>query len=101
MDGSVHKHVNAEMVMAHYGYSGDGLGSVEAGTMTGIWPVNGNDLFPPAIQRLASLQEVLEQYHDPKKKLRVIFDLDPEFPVALVQVSGLFPAEWVAWLDKK
>lgn len=100
MDRSAHGKVTVEKAMAHFGYSGDGLGSVEAGTMTSIWPVDGNHIFPPAIQRIDSLRELLEQFRDPKKKLRVMFDLDPEFPVALVQISGLFPPEWVEWLDR-
>lgn len=60
-----------QSVAEHYGYS-------TVANKLGCWKIETG-----ALDRLAFLPEVL----DPKKKFRVTFDYDPEFPRALLQIS--------------
>lgn len=55
---------------AHFGYA-------EVANRIGHWPVDSGTL-----ERLKELPEIL----DAKKKTRIIFDYDPSFPRALLQV---------------
>jgi hypothetical protein len=57
-------------VEKHYGYT-------ESAHASAYWEINENTL-----ERLKLLPEAL----DPKKKIRVTFDYDPDFPRALIQV---------------
>lgn len=74
---SIRVAINTAAVLAHYGYEPGRLAPTR-----GIWE---ND--SAAIQRLSKLPELLERYGD--GKLRVVFDYDPEYPRALIQVWGL------------
>ena len=66
---------------AHFGYEV----KHESGAGTGCWPNDGKTI----MQNLRALPEVLEQFSDPKKRIRVVFDYDPDFPRALFQVWGM------------
>lgn len=68
-------------VLEHFGYA-DGL-SPDVGI--GCWP-NDVDLI---LARLAMLLEVLRQRDALKRTIRIVFDYDPDFPRALLQVWGL------------
>lgn len=41
------------------------------------------------MRNIRALPEILEQFTDPKEKIRIIFDYDPNFPRALFQIWGL------------
>lgn len=86
-------------ILAHYGYEGEGYGVIEEGTCVGIFPKDGNSIFPPAIERLRNLPEILQGDYCGEKKLRVTFDYDPEFPYAVLQISGLYSDEWIERID--
>ena len=60
----------SETVAAHYGYK-------SLSSKRGMWPIA-----PGVLDRLSRLPEVLDE----KKKFRVIFDYDPEFQRALIQI---------------
>lgn len=66
---------------AHFGYEV----KHESGAGTGCWPNDGKTI----MQNLRALPEVLERFSDPKKRIRVVFDYDPDFPRALFQVWGM------------
>lgn len=66
-------------VLEHFGYQ---KGS--AAPAVGNWANDGT-----VFNRLGSLPEVLERFADPQKKIRVIFDYDPNFPRTLLQVWGM------------
>lgn len=70
---------NPKDVFEHYGYEYDNpLQGV------GIWA---NET---VIQRLKNLPAIFEQYGYEKRKVKIIFDYDPDFPRALLQVWGLY-----------
>ena len=66
---------------AHFGYEV----KHESGVGTGCWSNDGKTI----MQNLRALPEILEQFSDPKKRIRVVFDYDPDFPRALFQVWGM------------
>jgi len=66
---------------AHFGYEV----KLEPGVGAGCWPNDGKTI----MQNLRALPEILEQFSDPKKRIRVVFDYDPDFPRALFQVWGM------------
>lgn len=57
-------------IAEHYGYT-------ETANTTGCWQIDETTL-----ERLKTLPEVL----DPKRKIRITFDYDPDFPRALIQI---------------
>lgn len=63
-------------VLAHYGYSKEALRK-EGETGTGIWDKE------EAFMRLDSLPEFMK-FVDDTKKVRVIFEYDPDYPKALL-----------------
>lgn len=75
--------VNPAMIAEHFGYSVDELAPTR-----GFWENNGE-----VLKRLSGVQEALEKFRDPKKKIRVIFDYDPDYPRALVQIWGMASEE--------
>lgn len=66
---------------AHFGYEV----KLEPGVGAGCWPNDGETI----MRHLRVLPEILENYTDPKKRIRVVFDYDPDFPRALFQVWGM------------
>lgn len=66
---------------AHFGYEV----KLEPGVGAGCWPNDGETI----MRHLRVLPEILEQFSDPKKRIRVVFDYDPDFPRALFQVWGM------------
>ena len=66
-------------VLEHFGYQKD-----SAAPALGNWANDGT-----AFRRLASLPEVLERFSNPEIRIRVVFDYDPAFPRALLQVWGM------------
>ena len=68
-------------VFAHFGYDH----AKTPGVGSGCWPNDGKTI----MRHLRALPEILEKYTDPKKKIRVVFDYDPDFPRALFQLWGL------------
>ena len=66
---------------AHFGYEV----KHESGVGAGCWPNDGETI----MRRLRFLPEILEGYTDPAKKIRVVFDYDPDFPRALFQIFEL------------
>lgn len=74
---SINTAIDAASVLAHYGYTPE-----KAAPARGIWA---ND--DTVLQRLSKLPELLEQHGS--GKLRIVFDYDPEYPKALIQVWGL------------
>lgn len=71
--------VNARLVAGHYGYTSDELAPTR-----GFWRNDGT-----VLKKLSEVQELLEKFGDPEKKIRVVFDYDPNYPRALIQVWGL------------
>ena len=71
-----------EKALAHFGYDRSGVAPA-----IGIWPNDGD-----ALIRLGHLPEVLRLHQAEKKKIRIVFDYDPDFPKALLQIWGLEPA---------
>ncbi len=69
-------------VLKHYGYHDESMAPT-----VGLWSNNGT-----AIARLENLPEVLSLYKAEKRKIRVVFDYDPDYPKALLQIWGLQPA---------
>ena len=51
----------------------------------GRWANDGEAI----MRNIRALPEILEQFTDPKEKIRIIFDYDPNFPRALFQIWGL------------
>lgn len=51
----------------------------------GCWANDGETI----MRNIRALPEILEQFTDPEKKIRIIFDYDPNFPRALFQLWGL------------
>lgn len=70
--------VNSRMVLEHYGYERDHDGP------RGFWSNDGT-----IFQRFCEIPEVIQQFG--RGKVRVIFDYDPDFPRALVQILGIVP----------
>ena len=68
-----------EKALAHFGYDRSGVAPA-----IGIWPNDGD-----ALIRLGRLPEVLRLHQAEKKKIRIVFDYDPDFPKALLQIWGL------------
>lgn len=75
-------HPDTEATLKHYGYDTE----IAAPAM-GLWSNDGT-----TISRLGKLPEVLSMYKAEKRKIRVVFDYDPDYPRALLQVFGLQPA---------
>lgn len=71
---------------AHFGYEV----KLEPGVGAGCWPNDGETI----MRHLRVLPEILENYTDPKKRIRVVFDYDPDFPRALFQLWGLEEVDW-------
>ena len=70
MEGESMNEPSTNTIAAHYGYT-------STANATGCWPIDQGTL-----ERLKTLAEVL----DPKKKIKVTFDYDPDFPSASLQV---------------
>ena len=68
-----------EEIFRHYGYPED---TPDKDVGIGLWDKS------DALDRLAKLPEMLP-YLDGNKKIRVVFDYDPDFPKALLQITGL------------
>lgn len=68
--------VNSGLVLDHYGYVKDVM------VHTGFWRNDGT-----IFQKLAQVPELIERYGN--GKIRAIFDYDPDFPRALIQIWGL------------
>ncbi|MCI8935189.1 MAG: hypothetical protein HFE80_11935 [Clostridiaceae bacterium] len=68
--------VNSSIVLEHYGHVKDLM------VHTGFWRNDGT-----IFQKLAQVPELIEQYG--KGKIRAIFDYDPDYPRALIQIWGL------------
>ena len=68
--------VNSGIVLEHYGHVKDIM------VHTGFWRNDGT-----IFQKLAQVPELIEKYG--KGKIRAIFDYDPDFPRALIQIWGL------------
>ncbi len=66
-------------VLVHYGYDPD-----KAAPTLGLWENNGT-----AINRLGSLPEAIKLYGKKTPKIRIVFDYDPDFSRALLQIWGL------------
>lgn len=66
--------LTTQEVIEHYGYK-------TAAGKSACWKIDRETL-----NQLSKLPEVL----DPKKKFRVTFDYDPEFPRALIQIEDMF-----------
>ena len=80
----MYKHVDAgdicrEDVLKHFGYS-----EADCAPSVGIWPNNDGTL-----SRLGRLPEVLQSFDGAKKKIRIVFGYDPNFPKALIQAWGV------------
>lgn len=71
---------------AHFGYEV----KLEPGVGAGCWPNDGETI----MRHLRVLPEILENYTAPKKRIRVVFDYDPDFPRALFQLRGLEEVDW-------
>lgn len=70
-------------LLLHFGYPKD---TQEKGVAVGCWEMS------EALDNLASLPGLLP-YLDKNKKIRIVFDYDPDFPRALLQVTGLKDSE--------
>lgn len=70
--------MNREEVFAHYGKTCP----KENGYSHGIWRRE------EALERLKKLPELLP-YLNPKRKIRITFDYDPDFPFALFTTENL------------
>lgn len=71
---------SGQEVLTHFAYG-------NTAPTNGIWPNDGT-----ALGRLGKLPEVLHLCQAEKKKIRIVFDYDPDFPKALLQIWGLEPA---------
>ena len=70
-------------VLKHFGYEGlDGIEGI------GIWPNDGT-----AIDRLRNLPEAIKVMGADTRKIRVVFDYDPDFPKAIIQIFGVETAD--------
>lgn len=74
--------MNSDAVIEHYGYGPETVNA--PGTYLGFWP-NGDSVF----DGLAKLPELLDR----KQKVRIVFDYDPDFPSAMIQVCGVLSAQ--------
>lgn len=70
-----------EEIFRHYGYPKD---THDKGIAVGNWEKD------DAFERLAFLPELIP-YLDKSKKVKIIFDYDPDYPRALLQVTGQKP----------
>lgn len=70
-----------EEIFRHYGYPED---TPDKGIAVGNWEKD------DAFERLAFLPELIP-YLDKSKKVKIIFDYDPDYPRALLQVTGQKP----------
>lgn len=75
-------HSDTEAALKHYGYD-----EKSAAPAMGLWANDGS-----TIARLEKLPEVLSMYKAEQRKIRVVFDYDPDYPRAVLQVWGLQPA---------
>lgn len=75
--------ITPSMVMKHYGYDNN-----DKTHAVGMW-LNDDTVF----QKLRELSDVVERFSDPRKKIRIIFDYDPDFPRALLQIWGMSAVE--------
>lgn len=80
---------NTKDTLKHYGYPED-IPDKDVGI--GLWDKS------DALDRLAKLPEMLP-YLDGNKKIRVVFDYDPDFPKALLQITGLNDNDCVVHSD--
>ena len=70
--------MSREAVLEHYGY-GD---TQEAHVAMGFWK---KESVP---ERIGMLSDVLTEMLDLKKKVRIIFEYDPDFPRAYLRIEG-------------
>ena len=70
-----------EEIFRHYGYPED---TPDKGIAVGNWEKD------DAFERLAFLPELIP-YLDKSKKVKIIFDYDPDYPRALLQVTAQKP----------
>lgn len=77
----VDESLNRDEVLRHFGYNPQ-----EAAPSLGLWKNDGT-----AISRLQCLPEVIRLYGEETQKIRIVFDYDPDFSKALLQVWGLAP----------
>ena len=73
-----------EELLLHFGCPKD---TQEKGVAVGCWEQS------EAFDKLASLPGLLP-YLDQNKKIRIVFDYDPDFPRALLQVTGLKDSDY-------
>jgi len=70
-------------ILRHYGYDPAKFAADEkAGMGCGFWNRDN------ALQRLKALPDVI-QYLDPNKKIRIVFEYDPDFPAAMITMTGI------------
>ena len=74
--------MNSNAIVEHYGYNPEAANA--PGTYLGFWP-NEDGVF----DGLANLPELLDR----KQKVRIVFDYDPDFPCAMIQVHGVQPVK--------
>ena len=74
---------NGPRTLEHYGYSPEDY--LTGGVSRGFWPNDGT-----ALEKLKNLPEYIQLAH-PAQKIRIVFDYDPEYPRALIQV---FSGKW-------
>lgn len=84
-------HGNSSDALEHFGY----LEGIPPEVRISCWP-NNADLIR---KRLATLPDILNQRSPLKSKIRIVFDYDPDYPKALLQIWGL-DTESVDELDK-
>lgn len=80
---------NTKDALKHYGYPED---TPDKDVGIGLWDKS------DALDRLAKLPEMLPHL-DGNKKIRVVFDYDPDFPKALLQITGLKDNDCVVHSD--
>lgn len=73
-----------EEVLRHFGYPED---TQEKGVGIGCWEKS------KTFDNLADLPGLIP-YLDKNKKIRIVFDYDPDFPRALLQVTGLKDSDY-------
>lgn len=66
--------------LAHFGHKED----IRTDALIGFWPNDGT-----VMQKLRKLPDVIEQYCTGGAKIQVIFDYDPNYPLALAQIRGV------------
>lgn len=76
------EHMNSNAIIKYYGYAPEVVNA--PGIYLGFWP-NEDGVF----NGLAKLPELLDR----KQKVRIVFDYDPDFPSAMIQVRGVLPVQ--------